>query len=323
MLTSISHPDELVHDVGRLIVGQIVTHDFVIDNTSSEPISILSDTDIRLNCGCSALVPAARRVKPGARTTVQATVNTKGRMSGRFNHGGSIVWTSPSGATRRVTVALKGEVAQPFQCEPEVLTFEGSDVRAGTALEVVLRANLAVDWRSLNIASPHTASVRVTSVTTHGQTARFHVRCVAREGVESLDTTLTISARVAESSPLLSGSQVSVSLPIRAKQQADLMVTPQTVPITFNGTARHGTARLLLRGDLLAQGKSVIRSITCDGFRVQWKMSEPTKSKVAIVEMNFEEEDTEAAAPELRIEVQGKSFVRLSVTKVRLPPDKR
>lgn len=135
------NPDNLTFDAGRVIAGQVVTHDFAIDNLLDEPMVIRSDADIQLNCGCSGLLPEARRVEARSRTKIKVTVDTTGR-SGRFAHGGTVTWTAPSGTKRTASLTLQGGAVPPLVCEPDLLRFEPRDIRDGTCKELVLRGNL-------------------------------------------------------------------------------------------------------------------------------------------------------------------------------------
>src|SRR5262249_4150390 len=71
--------DRFEHDAGQLIAGEVAAHRFTVTNDGAETMWIKEDSHIKMNCGCTSLVPAAKVLQPAEVTEVSVTVNTTGR----------------------------------------------------------------------------------------------------------------------------------------------------------------------------------------------------------------------------------------------------
>lgn len=309
---SVRDPDNLIHDVGRVIAGETVAHDFVIANTASVPIAMLGADAVRLDCGCASLVPAARELEPGSSTRVTVTLHTQG-LNGPLEKGGSIVWTAPNGDKRITQMTIRGEVIPPLQAEPAVLRFEPEAVQNGTAQELRLGEGTPLDWSTLAVesSSPY---VKASIASRERQAAVCAVQCTVPEGLETFSATITVKARVAAPASSLRGTEVSLTVPVQARQTIDLAISPQSVPVAFRGPEGTGTGRFLLRGTLLETGKAALKSVRCEGFEVAWKLDRGAASKAAVLEVVLKPQGKGVKPhPEIEIEVEGKGTYRFPV----------
>lgn len=69
--------DKPDHDFGEILEGQTVAHDFEIANTGTADLKI---EQVRATCGCTAVQPSKKLLKPGEKTTIKAEFDSKGRM---------------------------------------------------------------------------------------------------------------------------------------------------------------------------------------------------------------------------------------------------
>lgn len=69
--------DNTVFDFGVLIQGATAQHSFGLKNTGRDPLEIESVTT---SCGCTAALPTERRVRPGGRSQIDVTYDSRGKM---------------------------------------------------------------------------------------------------------------------------------------------------------------------------------------------------------------------------------------------------
>jgi hypothetical protein len=77
-----------VHDAGEVLAGNTIRHTFEVHNSLPESVEIKGEADVQANCGCSSLVPQARRLEPGQTTGVTITIHTA-RRQGPLLQGGT------------------------------------------------------------------------------------------------------------------------------------------------------------------------------------------------------------------------------------------
>ncbi len=309
---SASDPNNLTYDVGRVITGEVVTHDFLVANTGALPIAIEGAEDIRLGCGCASLVPEARRLEPGSSTRVTATVHTQG-LNGLFQKGGHIIWTAPNGAKRVTQITIVGELVPPLRAEPPVVRFQAKDVQGGVVKEVRFGEGVPLDWSTLFLesSSPY---VKASIAAREGQAVGCLIECTMPAGLETFAAAITARVRVADPACSLRGTEVSLVVPITARQEIDLDITPKSVPVTFRSPEGSGTGRLLLRGALLQAGRPVLKSVRCEGFHVAWKLDQHGASEAAVLEVVLKPQGKAVTThPEIEIEVEGKGIYRCPV----------
>ncbi len=307
--------ETLTHDVGRVIAGETLTHDFEIVNTGANAIAIQSDSDIRRNCGCSSLVTGSRELQPGSRTPITVTIETNG-MRGPFAKGGSVVWTAPDGNTRTVQVAIRGEVVSPLRADPAVIVFQPKDIRDRVCKELVFTENLPLDWKTFRVTCPD-GYVRAELVRANAEPRTYRVGCAIPDGLESISGTITVSARVAQNASVVPGTVISLAVPVIAHQKIDLAVTPKILPIAFKRAEKRGTGRILLRGEALASSKQLVKSITCEGFLVEWKLTRAEDGKAAVVAITLTpSHPASKPSSDLRIELEEKGTYTIPIVPV-------
>lgn len=104
--------DTTTHDFGQIDEnGGKVSHDFLVTNTGSNPITIVK---VKASCGCTTPNWTRTPIEPGASGTVTATYNPKGRP-GKFNK--SITVDLSEGNS--VRLSIKGDVLKE-EPKPEV-----------------------------------------------------------------------------------------------------------------------------------------------------------------------------------------------------------
>lgn len=65
------------HDFGTIAEGEIVTHNFEIQNTGDAELKIIQ---VHASCGCTAAAPGKMSLKPGEKTFVKVEFNSANRL---------------------------------------------------------------------------------------------------------------------------------------------------------------------------------------------------------------------------------------------------
>jgi len=268
----------------------------------------MNDGDITTNCGCTGVVPNARRIPPGGSVAVQAAVRTAGK-SGPFSVGGSIRWTGPSGAVRTTRLLVRGKATPPLQTEPDVLDLSAADMTAVRFHDLIVTSVVPLDWGQLQIVC-NSPSVRFGPRRRDGDRLIIPVTCNLPNSLEVLDETICLACPVTDPKSPLHGKNAAVSVPIRASRKTDFAVSPSTVVVTQ--VREQATAKLLIHGRRVRTGAPVIRAVRCDCRRVSWTVSEPTAGGVAILEITFVKGRETPAW--LEIELEGAEPVRMPIS---------
>jgi hypothetical protein len=316
--------DELSFDAGRVISGEVLTHTFRLKNTTGEALALAKDTDVQPNCGCSAIVPAQKSLTPGAETDVTVTIRTGGlrRKQGPFAHGGRIVWTAESGRRHATSLTVRGDAIPPLCSEPTVVHFNAQDVRNGVVKELVLTAQVPIDWSTLALSSSSNYFQLVEgSQAKEGEKVRCQVKCVPPECIEDFGGEIIAKAQVRRTDS--EEFPVSITVPVGARQKVDLAVSPTVVPVTFGPSGSSSPVRLVFRGDKAAKGEIAIQSITYEGCKVTWKLSQGRDSAIVEVTLvrepakqNGKEAQQNDKEPPLIIQMAGGKFISLPVVAV-------
>ena len=77
---SVLHP---YHNFGDIIQGEKVTHNFTITNSGGDLLTI---SDVKASCGCTAAVPEKNELKPGESTQVKVEFNSQGRRGDQVKY---------------------------------------------------------------------------------------------------------------------------------------------------------------------------------------------------------------------------------------------
>lgn len=134
-------PDR-AHDFGTVARGSILRHSFPVENRTNQPIHI---SGWKAKCGCTQVEVGAREVPPGARTTVEAVLDTS-RFQGYKASGVTLSIDRP--AVRSIELDLSCFIQDEVVVEPGTVDF--GEVRRGDAPEVILGLEYRgtrPDWR--------------------------------------------------------------------------------------------------------------------------------------------------------------------------------
>jgi hypothetical protein len=313
---SASDDKTIIEDRGRIIAGTILRHSFTVLNDLDETLSIKGKEDIQKICGCAGLEPGKTILEPGEETAVTVTVHTLGK-SGLLANGGSIVWTGQSGRKRKTTLLIKAQAIPPLYSEPEVVSFSESQIRGKIAKPVRLRANTTVDWTTIRFSGGSTA-VEISNVRHEREEAWCDVRFSPTAELEAFADQVCVQIRGQDAGGEGGNRDYAIAIPLRAQQAVDFSIAPKpaTVLVTHDGNAR---TRLVVRGERLSLGANTIQRITCEGYRVDWKLSEVSKAKVAVLEVNLTRLEGFAGevGETLAIGVAGIGEIRLPFVSIR------
>lgn len=304
------------YDVGKVLSGQVVSHAFVFTNTTGELVVVRDEKDIRKDCGCAAVVPEAQKLEPGASTNVNVTVATKGR-TGRFSYGGIIAWTLPSGEKREAIFKLQGETWPALECEPSSLGFGPEEINGRVAKEFKFKASVPMNWAKAMVHGyDHDPQIKVVGWKTSENGAVCEVECHMPDGVETANGAVAVEVPLAKPCPDFSSA--TVRIPVQGRQSVEFTVAPAQILAKVDKADGHASGRLLVRGKKLANSKRPISSITCEGYRVDWRMTEPSTGGVAIVTLELipVAGSLGNSEPVVVMKVEGMKPIRLPVVKL-------
>lgn len=304
------------YDVGKVLSGQVVSHAFVFANTTGELVVLRDEKDIRKDCGCAAVEPEAQKLEPGASTKVNVTVDTRGK-TGRFSYGGIIAWSLPSGEKREATFKLQGEAWPALESEPSSLGFSPDEINGRVAKEIKFKASVPMNWAKATVHGyDHDPQIKVVDWKTSEHGAVCKVECHMPDGVETANGSVAVEVPLAKPRPDFSSA--TVRIPVQGYQIVEFTVAPAQILAKVDKADGHASARLLVRGRKLANSKRPISSITCEGYRVDWRMTEPSKDGVAVVNLELIPIASSAnkGEPVVFMEVEGMKPIRLPVVKL-------
>ncbi len=95
------------YDFGDIKQGEKVSHVFVLTNTGGDLLTI---TNVRPSCGCTAALPEKNKLAPGESTNLKVTFNSSGR-SGKQKKLITITSNDPENPKQIITI--KGVVIKP------------------------------------------------------------------------------------------------------------------------------------------------------------------------------------------------------------------
>jgi hypothetical protein len=106
---------------------------------------------------------------------------------------------------------------------------------------------------------------------------------------------------------------IKASVPIVATQSVPLIVRPETLSLVIS-PAGIGQARLMLRGDILGQGKTVIQAVRCNDWHLDWALTDPTSTNTSILTVSFADTRNLKRLPkELELDVRGNGITRVPI----------
>jgi len=95
------------YDFGDIKQGEKVSHVFVLTNTGGDLLTI---TNVRPSCGCTAALPEKNKLAPGESTNLKVTFNSSGR-SGKQKKLITITSNDPENPEQIITI--KGVIIKP------------------------------------------------------------------------------------------------------------------------------------------------------------------------------------------------------------------
>ncbi len=311
-----SEPALFRFDVGCVWAGEVVSHAFRVKNPLAEQVSIKEDRDIRLNCGCTAVKPTARSLAPDEHTDVTVTVQTSA-LSGPFEYGGHLVWTSVGGKRITTTFALRGSVMPVLRCDPERLLFEADEIREGVRKELRFTENMPLDWSTLTVTGPG-GGIEITDLVTSDHGASCRIMCLLSEEGDGWSGHILVRA---QPRGVTAGTQREVPvvlIPVTARSEPGVVVRPRILPVRFDQTDAKATARLLLRGEKLAEPGQIVEGVICDGYDVAWQLNRTTNTKTAVLDIALTPLNRVRAAREeaLLISFSGGKSIRIPMVRV-------
>jgi len=96
--------DEPVWEFEKALEGERVNHKFIVKNTGNEDLEI---TNVRASCGCTAVKPQSKLLKPGEETKIETKFNTTGR-SGKQSKNVYVHTNDPE--QKIFKLVIKGEI---------------------------------------------------------------------------------------------------------------------------------------------------------------------------------------------------------------------
>jgi hypothetical protein len=301
----------LSHDVGTILSGRTASHRFRLTNRCNEVLAIQSDADIELNCGCSGVVPNSRQVVPGEEMQVKVIIRTSGKL-GSFSHGGKILWTSVSGKKLTTVLSVSGKVIAAFTGEPDYLVFDSDEVKEGVARNLKVTSAVPIQSGTLSVVS-RSNQFEISELRIEENGANCKVTCRPRDQSEDLEGSILVHARPRTDDPTSSQEEwPSLLVPVRARQNLDLVIAPKVVLFKFASETNRATARLLLRGKKLAELEHPVKSVHCPPFDSEWKLTRLKEGKSAILEVTLIDSHlARAKSAVLLVEVAGMGVRRL------------
>lgn len=103
----------------EVLEGEMVTHEYVIENQGGAPLEIL---DVRTTCGCTTAQPPSA-IAPHSQDKIIVTANTKGYGGRVFNK--SILVDTNDPVQKRIALNFYGKVAQLARIEPPNFILKG------------------------------------------------------------------------------------------------------------------------------------------------------------------------------------------------------
>ncbi len=312
------------HDAGTVLAGDRVTHVFEFKNRTGDVLRVNSDADIQTGCGCTYLTLSSREVRPDETAQVSLSIDTS-QMKGPFSYRSQVTWTGSGEIPQVFVVGVRGTVLPPLQCDPDLLSFDHSDVRkSGVTKEVVVTGNGSERLAGWAVTSD-TGSFRVIRVEAAGErAARVTVGCEMPAGIETVAGSLKITAMRQPTHPSsdVAIPQLAINLPLRASCEIDFAIVPTILTLSADRTSGIAQGSLLLRGSLVALRHPAVKSVRCEGAKVEWVLSDPSISKTSVLRITLSGLVGARTPPvALILEVDGKGTVVVPV--VLSPSDVR
>lgn len=205
------------HDFGRVMQGQKVVHEFVIQNSGDQDLVLQR---IAPSCGCTAAAVSSTSIKPGASENIRVTFDTAG-MYGSKTKTVSILTNAREKA--EVVLKMKGSVVRGITATPERIVF--GEISSGASLsartqEVAISTTEGMNWEVSQVTSG-TRFLSVSAVPSQGAEKRYAVTVQPDAPKGELRERLIVEFK--------DPAHAAVNIPVTATILGDLRVTPTTV----------------------------------------------------------------------------------------------
>jgi len=298
----------LERDVGEITAGVEISHTFTLANDLTGTVHVEKDSDIKANCGCATLVPAARELSPQATTSVTVKAGTLDKV-GPFKLGGRITWTDSEGSRHVSAFALTGIGLPPLALQPNALVFEREEIAKGLGQELRVTLSPDVDEASLTVeAGTDALTIQKSHVEKRCRT--YSVKCVRQpQGEEEEVHDIYLSAKL---TPAFGGTAVSARLLVYVQEVVPLDVRPKALDLRLGPDGR-ATGKLFLSGDAMRNGGSV-ESVSCADYQLEWKVTRGgTGTQTAVLEITLLVLPDKPRPPKSTLQVKVKGLPALHV----------
>jgi len=240
-------PDMVVQrfDVGEVIQGETVTHQFTFVNNHATSVCIAEKKDIQKDCGCASVAVESSRVPPGGSTLVTLRVDTSARQ-GKYNSAARLIWTTETGRRQDVLYRIAMTVAPALQMEPSTLAFDEKDVKQARRRAINLTTALDVDWGTLALksSSPY---FEVSNPERSAAGTRVYVKCLPLSGNRRLAARLVLSVNKKTSDSRQHEGRLQAYIPLVFEpSQANTVSVHPARPIAWTDDSGRSQGRLLL-----------------------------------------------------------------------------
>jgi Protein of unknown function (DUF1573) len=121
---------EKKHDFGRVTQGQVVSHEFILENTGTADIVIQR---VAPSCGCTAAAPSSNTIRPAEKVTLKVDFDTSG-FSGEKTKSVDVFTNDRD--MPQLALVLRGTIMPRVEISPERLDFGDLAVNSVTSQEL-------------------------------------------------------------------------------------------------------------------------------------------------------------------------------------------
>lgn len=252
------------YDFGSITEGSIIEHDFIIKNTGNATLRI---KQIITSCGCTAANVAKKSLEPGESTTLKAVFKTRGFSGSKYRtvH----VYTNDLGNSEKV-LTIKGDIVSDVSIRPAILNY-------GVQWYKNIREKKAYKDVVVQIKDPNAKILDV-----YNKDKYLDLQMVEKTNEHALfrvylkDTIPTGEFREKVVVTLANSSRKSVNIPIVARIQGDVFVTPSTVSF---GALDGGVKERIVKLTNLADTPLVVEKIKTSDSVIDAQVIEIEKGK--------------------------------------------
>lgn len=187
----------LEHNFGDIIQGEEVSYNFVITNSGGDVLKIF---DVRASCGCTAVQPDKKELKPGESTKMKVSFNSKGRVGPQLKP----VYISSNDPDRReVQVNIRCNIILPEKQKksgallylPET-QFNFGQVKEGNVVshtfQLVNKGSSELNIKDIKTSCGCTAAMLSSPTLKPGETGTLKIDLDTKNRVGKMSRTITI-----------------------------------------------------------------------------------------------------------------------------------